>query len=108
MGQDACHLKDHFPVNAPDIDWLPFLTENSMALITLDLRITKNPLEVKLLKIYNVKTFFLEGKTLSAWQRVVQVFRAWEEIKNKASKRRPPHIFKVVPKETRVYTPEQL
>lgn len=108
LREDSCHLQDHFRENEQDIVWLPFLAENKMALITLDLRISKLPLEVQLLKKYKIKTFFLEGKTLSAWQRVVQVFRAWEEIKLKAGNHRPPHIFKVVSRGTRVYPPEQL
>jgi len=58
LGENAIHLQDKFKPDTNDIEWLPFIAKNDMALITLDLRITKIPLEVNLLKKYNIKAFF--------------------------------------------------
>ena len=57
LGESACHLQDEFKPDAQDIEWLPYVTKNNMVLITLDLRITKIPLEVRLLKNIKSKLF---------------------------------------------------
>jgi len=82
--------------------------EKKFALVTLDLRITKVPLEINLLKKYKVKTFSLEGKKMDGWSRVLQIFRAGAEMKRHANNHRPPHIYKVNRQGTKGYPPKQL
>jgi len=108
LGESACHLQDEFKPDTNDIDWLPYVAKNNMALITLDLRITKIPLEVNLLRKFNIKAFFLEGKNMDGWSRIIQIFRAWKEMQRHASNHRPPHILKVNRHGTKVYPPQQL
>jgi predicted nuclease of predicted toxin-antitoxin system len=107
LGESACHLQDNFKPDAKDIEWIPFVAERKMALITLDLRITKVPLEVGLLKKFNIKAFFLEGKSMDGWSRILQIFRAWKEMQHHALNHRPPHIFKVNRQGTKIYAPQQ-
>ena len=42
FGEDVVHLTDHFPQDAVDSEWLPFVGENQLILVTRD---EKNSLE---------------------------------------------------------------
>jgi len=89
------HLKDKFQTDAKDEDWLEYVGKNRMVLITRDKRITRHAAELKAFKSYKVGAFILSGTITNIWQSVRQVINNWLNIKDFASKTKPPFAFQV-------------
>ena len=86
FGESVSHLQDHFPENAGDAEWLPFIGSNDYILITRDERIRSKPAELRALRIYKVGAFFLGGKHRTRCQLIQQLVRNWPQIKELAGK----------------------
>jgi hypothetical protein len=95
FGEDTCHLLDVFSSGTPDEEWLEYIGKQGWFLITVDKRIRRRPLEREALKKYKVGAFFLLGKSMSRWDRVRQIVRAWDKINDIANKEKPPFIYQV-------------
>ena len=97
LDEDASviYLGDQFPQNAADEDWLKYVGENELVLVTRDRRIRRRRAEFLALKKYNVGAFFLIGKNLDKWQQIKQLIWAWEEMKRLAVTARRPFAFQV-------------
>lgn len=102
FGVNICHLKDHFPENAPDTTWIPFVGENNYFLITRDLRLRWHPAELQSLYEYNVGSFFLAGKDRTKWQLIQQLVRHWLRINDFALKTKRPFAFNIPSKGTKI------
>ena len=90
FGEDVVHLKEIFPEETDDTEWLKYIGEKKLILITRDLRVRQNPVERNALLKYKVGAFFLGGKNLDRCKIIRQVVKNWPRIKEYASKTKPP------------------
>lgn len=77
----VCALRDRFPANTPDTEWIGALSnEDDWVVITHD-RLNKG-LERKALKHAGLKVFFLDRswKNHKFWDKTVQLVRWWPRI----------------------------
>lgn len=102
FGENVDHLKDHFPPDTPDVEWLEFIGENQYFLITRDDMIRRNPAEIRALRNFKVGAFFLGGKNRTRWELVQQLVRNWARIKELAEKTKRPFAFRVPPTGTKI------
>ncbi len=102
FGEDVVHLKDRFPQNAPDTEWLEYVGQNQWVLITRDERVRRNPAELAALRRHRVGAFFLGGKNLNRCRIIQQLVRNWPRIKEYAGKTKPPYAFRVPPSGTKL------
>ena len=104
FGEDVVHLKEIFPEETDDTEWLKYIGEKKLILITRDLRVRQNPVERNALLKYKVGAFFLGGKNLDRCKIIRQVVQNWPRIKEYASKTKPPFAFRIPPKGTKFVT----
>jgi len=97
FGEDVVHLRDHFPENATDAEWLPFIGDNDLILVTRDDAIRWNPAEIQAVRRHKVAAFFLGGKKLSRCQLIQQLVRNWPRMKKLATTEKRPFAFRVPP-----------
>ena len=64
FGEEVVHLQEIFPEDSADIEWLQYVGENGLVLITRDERVRWNPAEIAAIKKFKVATFFLGGSHL--------------------------------------------
>jgi predicted nuclease of predicted toxin-antitoxin system len=102
FGEDAIHLTEVFAKGTPDEEWLPFVAEKGYILFTLDKRIRRSPLEKALIKKHKIGAFFLMGKTMSRWNYIRQIVRAWHKIETVVEKENPPYAYQVTRQGTQV------
>ena len=74
------HLLETFEQGASDVEWLKYVGENKLVLITKDGRIRKNFLEKESLRKYGVVAFFLGGKKQGTKQISLQLITAWNQM----------------------------
>ena len=72
FGEDVIHLKEIFPQDTSDAEWLKYIGERQFVLITRDERVRRNPAELSALRIYKVGAFFLGGKNLNKCKLIQQ------------------------------------
>jgi predicted nuclease of predicted toxin-antitoxin system len=97
FGEDVVHLTDHFPQDAVDSEWLPFVGENQLVLVTRDERIRWKPAEIAAVKVHKVAVFFLGGKKLKRCDLIEQVVRNWRRMKQVAATEHRPFAIRVPP-----------
>lgn len=95
FGEAAIHLKEVFPENTPDEDWLPYVGNEGYFLFTVDKRIRRRPLEKEAIKKYKVGAFFLGGKTMTRWNYIRQIVRAWHKIEDTAKTEERPFAYNI-------------
>ncbi len=78
------HLLETFKPGTPDVEWLKYVGDNNLVLITKDGRIRKNFLEKKALREYGVVAFFLGGKEQGTKQISLQIVTAWNNMEANA------------------------
>jgi predicted nuclease of predicted toxin-antitoxin system len=101
FGEDVAHLKDHFPQDASDTEWLQYVGENDIVLVTRDEAIRWRPAELFAVRRFKVGAFFLGGKTLNRCQLIQQVVRNWPRIKEMAASESRPFAIRVPPNGTK-------
>ena len=101
FGEDVVHLKEFFPEETEDVEWLKFVGEKNLILITRDERVRRNPAELTAFRRYNVGAFFLGGKNLDRCKIIQQVVRNWPRIKQHATKEKKPFALRVPPSGTK-------
>ncbi len=102
FGEDVVHLKEIFPDATLDTDWLPYVGQNSMILVTRDNHIRWNPAEIAAFKTNNVGAFFLAGKGRGRCELIQQLVRHWPRMKELAGKTRRPFAFRIPPSGTKI------
>ena len=102
FGEDVQHLKDHFPDDAEDVNWLEYIGQNRFLLITRDLRIRWNPAELEALRKHKIGAFFLSGKNLTYCKIIQQVVRNWPRMKEYANKTKRPFAYKIPPRGAKI------
>jgi len=83
-GKNVEHVLDHFPRGTPDVDWLSYVGENKLILVTKDKGIRKKPNEKELLIKYKIVAFYLGGSEKSGQDILKQLVNAWENMEEKA------------------------
>lgn len=101
FGEDVVHLTDHFPQDAADSEWLPFVGENAYILVTRDEKIRWKPAELQAVKNFKVGAFFLGGKKLDRCQLIQQVVRNWPRMKQIAHSESRPFAIRIPPHGTK-------
>ena len=97
FGEDVVHLTDHFPQDAVDSEWLRFVGENQLVLVTRDEKIRWKPAEIAAVKAFNVAVFFLGGKKLNRCDLIEQIVRNWRRMKRIAATERRPFAIRIPP-----------
>jgi len=101
FGESVDHLTDHFPEDAQDTEWLEYIGQNEMFLITRDDAIRRNPAEIQALRHYRVGAFFIAGKNRTRCDIILQVVRNWPRIKEFSTRLNRPFAFRVPPSGTK-------
>ena len=101
FGEDAMHLKEKFPQDAPDKEWLKYVGENGIFLVTRDDRVRNRPNELQAFKQNAVGAFFLGGKNRNKCELIQQVVRNWPRMKQLAGGTSRPFAFRVPPSGTK-------
>lgn len=86
---EAVHLKDKFPADAKDADWMPALArESDWIILSGDVNISRNPHEVRAWQAAGHTIFFLKrGWTnIPLWEQAAKLFHLFPEIMKKAEK----------------------
>ena len=94
LGVDAWALREAFPENTPDTDYLPELGNRGWVLVTKDRHIRTRPVEAKALAESGVTALFLGpffGK-LTFWAQATWLVNRWPEIEKFASRIDPGTI----------------
>lgn len=87
----AVHLKDEFPPNTPDIEWMKALSRRTgLIIISGDVNISRNPHEVRAWKEAGHTIFFLKNGwiQLPLWEQAAKLFHVFPNILKKAQKAR--------------------
>lgn len=77
LGEDVRALRDEFPQETPDIEWIEQVGSKGWAFITVDKHISTRPHEVAALRAAQITGFFLGrfwAKT-KAWDQAVWLMR---------------------------------
>jgi len=80
---EVIHLKDRFPANADDTDWMQELgKEEGWIIVTADIRIGKNPHEIRAWKQAGHTIFFLKPGWLkmSFWDQAQKFVKCFPDI----------------------------
>jgi hypothetical protein len=78
------HITEHFKEDEIDENWLKYVGENKLALITKDKGIRKNIKEKEALVRYKVVAFYLQGDQMGAQAISKQIVNAWGKMEEKA------------------------
>ncbi len=97
FGEEVVHLQEKFPEDSADIEWLQYVGEKGLVLITRDERVRWNPAEIAAIKKFKVATFFLGGKNLDGCRLIQQVVRNWPRIKEYSGNNQPPFAIRIPP-----------
>lgn len=82
-GDIVVHIRDRFPVDVADIEWMSALTaEGGWAVVTRD-RLTRNPAERAVLRRGGLTAFILARgwASLRYWDEAWRLTRWWETIR---------------------------
>ncbi len=101
FGEDVIHLKEVFPENTADQEWLKYVGENEMFLITRDEAIRWHPGALYSLRQFKAGAFFLGGKNRSRCELIQQLVRSWPRIKQLAEQTKRPFAFRIPPSGTK-------
>jgi predicted nuclease of predicted toxin-antitoxin system len=101
FGEQVFHLREKFPPDASDEEWLKYIGENGIVLLTRDKNIRYNPAEVGTLRRYKIKAFFLRGKNLNRCSMIQQIVRNWPKIKQLPGNCSAPFAFGIPPNGTK-------
>lgn len=102
FGESVMHLRDRFPENADDPDWLAIVGREGLILVTRDERIRWRPAEISALKSNSVGAFFLGGKNRGRCELIQQLVRNWPRMKELAQKTKRPFAFRIPPSGTAI------
>lgn len=95
FGEDARHLKEHFPTDAEDCEWLPEVAQRGWFVLTRDLGLHTKPLELALIKRHGAGVFVVTGRHLKAWDLIVLIVRKWPDIRRQAQALSRPFLLEV-------------
>jgi len=92
------HLKEKFPPNTPDIEWITKLSkEGKWFIITQDNQIRKRSLEKKAWQESHIPIIFLQKSwiKLNLWEMAWRLIKYWPELKENISLNRKNESFQL-------------
>lgn len=91
------HLKDEFPVDAIDVDWMPIVAQRGWIVVTADLRIRSRPEERAVRERLKLTTIFFAGafQNLSFAEQSWRIIRWWPDIVRVSSKQKAGNCLMV-------------
>jgi predicted nuclease of predicted toxin-antitoxin system len=83
LGDDVRALREEFPENTADVEWIPKIKDKDACLITADKRIITRPHECLILRQANITTFFLGPFFLSLqfWPQAAWIVKHWPTLR---------------------------
>jgi len=99
-GHDVVHLRQMFPDDTPDVDWLTKLgVEGDWVVISGDLRITRNKHERAKWLEAEITAFFLSPawSNLTFWEQAWKLIKQWPLIVDQSHRIEPGAGFEVKP-----------
>lgn len=97
FGENVIHITDVLPADTKDPELLEYLGRHGIFLITRDEKLRWNPAERKLLRKHAIGAFYLGGKNRGRCDMILQLVRNWPRVKEHASKKNRPFIFRIPP-----------
>ncbi len=94
---DAIHLRELFPPNTPDEQWLPAVGAAAHILITCDLNINRKSAEREALRGHRVTALFFQKAFMkrTTWEKALWLLRHWPKLHEQAQRLRPGSVMKV-------------
>ena len=95
---EVLHLRDRFPANTPDVEWMKALAaEPGWVIISGDVRIGKNPHEIAAWQAAGHTIFFLKtGWTnIGFWEQVQKLAKCFPDLMESAQRAKPGMSFVV-------------
>ena len=90
------HLhQDHFPQDAADVDWMPEVARRGWPILSPDIRISRDRLEVEAIMTSGAAVFCLAGGHLTAEEKAHNVLRCLPQISSILERTPRPFIAKV-------------
>ena len=86
---------DHFALEAPDVDWLPDVTERNWVILTKDNKIGNRPLEVEAIARAGARVFILVSGNLTRQQMADLFVAVLEKLKKFVRGNQAPFIAKL-------------
>ena len=86
---------DHFSPEAPDVDWLPNVSERNWVVLTKDAKIGSRPLEVEAIARAGARVFILVSGNLTRQQMANLFVEVLEKLKKFTQGNQPPFIAKL-------------
>ena len=80
IGKNVEHVLDNFPQGTKDVEWLKYVSENRLVLVTKDKGIRRKPNERAMLLKYGIVAFYLGGSEKSGHDILKQLVNAWERL----------------------------
>jgi hypothetical protein len=95
---------DHFPEDAPDVDWLPVVGANGWAVLTKDKQIRFRRLELQAVLAANLRVYVLASSKGLTGNQIGEMFaRNLARMERLGRKYQPPFIAGVYPNQVRLY-----
>ncbi|HST61721.1 MAG TPA: hypothetical protein VLK84_23680 [Longimicrobium sp.] len=90
------HLhQDHFPQDAEDVDWMPEVARRGWPIISPDIRISRDRLEVDAIMTSGATVFCLSGGHCTSEEKAHNFLRCLPQIARVLESTPPPFIAKV-------------
>ena len=86
VGYNVEHVIDNFPAGTKDSEWLKYVSEKRLVLVTKDKGIRRKPNERAMLLKYGIVAFYLGGSEKSGHNILKQLVNAWKNMEAKAQK----------------------
>lgn len=86
---------DHFPMNAPDTEWIPPVAQRDWVLITKDQHIHRNMLEREAYRDAGLRGFVLTGDNMNGADQATLLVRCLPGMARRVAGRPGPLLFAV-------------
>jgi hypothetical protein len=82
LSVDARHLRDEFPTNTQDVEWIPAVAQRGWVIVTIDRKILKRPAEREALQRCGADAVFLPGTPFQKdmWAQAEWLTKHWRAI----------------------------
>lgn len=94
-GLSVALLKEHFPIDTPDEEWLPEVGEWGWLILTKDDRIRRRPLERDALMRSGARAFILPSGNMLGDEMAFAIVNALPKILKFVAKHPPPFIARI-------------
>ncbi len=92
----AVHVhQDHFPPDAPDVDWMPEVARRGWPILSPDIRISRDRLEVDAIMTSGAAVFCLSGGHCTSQDKARNFLRCLSQVRMVLEKTPRPFIAKV-------------